>query len=312
MAARGKSAQGSRARRRSRGVRLWSAVTASALLLIMVAQPATASLRFAASAATRSYAADPGKPPTVPKQHTGSAAGLPHVVGKDATASTAALPAGAHGPLAAPKGAVPASSKPPASPVVKPTKSTVRPEIGTTAKTPVKQDLKPVVGNGSFPADGTPGGPAAVGSFNPKSSVEVVAKRTETTSTYLNADGTYTAFAYTRPVHYEKPDGTWADIDTALRATSAGRFATVSSAQSADIAGKAGAGDLESVTLDASHRLGFGLAGAAAVTPVVSGSTATYAGIEPNADLSVSTQWDGISETLVRSEERRVGKECVP
>ncbi|MED4404101.1 DNRLRE domain-containing protein [Metabacillus fastidiosus] len=47
------------------------------------------------------------------------------------------------------------------------------------------------------------------------SSVEVESLRNETTKVYLNTDGSYTAEAYTKPIHYKK-DNKWHDIDNTL------------------------------------------------------------------------------------------------
>ncbi len=54
------------------------------------------------------------------------------------------------------------------------------------------------------------------GGFDAKHSTEIVAKRTASTSTYQNPDGTFTLLDYSKPVHYQKADGSWADIDTSL------------------------------------------------------------------------------------------------
>ncbi|WP_066224453.1 DNRLRE domain-containing protein [Metabacillus fastidiosus] len=47
------------------------------------------------------------------------------------------------------------------------------------------------------------------------SSVEVESLRNETTKVFVNKDGSYTAEAYTKPVHYKK-DNKWHDIDNTL------------------------------------------------------------------------------------------------
>jgi len=40
-----------------------------------------------------------------------------------------------------------------------------------------------------------------------------------TSRTFLNADGTYTTEAYTRPIHYMAADNSWRPIDTTLKLT---------------------------------------------------------------------------------------------
>ena len=54
-----------------------------------------------------------------------------------------------------------------------------------------------------------------------------------------------------------------------------------------------------SVRLDAMHSIGYGLQGAAAVTPTVSGSTATYRAIVPGTDLTLAATAMGEKESLV-------------
>ena len=53
------------------------------------------------------------------------------------------------------------------------------------------------------------------------------------------------------------------------------------------------------VTLPTGQTIGYGLDGAADVTAVVDGSTATYPEILPDADLELETLDDGLKETLV-------------
>jgi hypothetical protein len=49
--------------------------------------------------------------------------------------------------------------------------------------------------------------------------------RSEYTRVTRNSDGTLTAEISTRPLHYEKPDGSWAPVDSVLRATSVDGYA---------------------------------------------------------------------------------------
>ncbi|MGW0607846.1 DNRLRE domain-containing protein [Streptomyces sp. NPDC002640] len=46
--------------------------------------------------------------------------------------------------------------------------------------------------------------------------VELVSRRTETSSTYVNPDGTLTSQAYAGPIRVKQEDGSWDEIDTAL------------------------------------------------------------------------------------------------
>src|SRR5205809_6824341 len=45
---------------------------------------------------------------------------------------------------------------------------------------------------------------------------ELIAKRTATSETFRNADGTFTTSAYATPVHYLDPSGAWQKIDSTL------------------------------------------------------------------------------------------------
>ncbi|MBC3844666.1 hypothetical protein GXW82_44195 [Streptacidiphilus sp. 4-A2] len=105
---------------------------------------------------------------------------------------------------------------------------------------------------------------------------------------------------YSRPVHYKQANGTWADIDTALVSQGAdGRWSEKANAQLPSFAGRADDPQLVSIALDATHSVAYGLQGAAPVAARVSGSTVTYPGVLPSADVVYNAQVQGIKESLI-------------
>ena len=46
---------------------------------------------------------------------------------------------------------------------------------------------------------------------------EVVGKRTQTSKTFNNSDGTYTTEIYEAPIHFKDSKGNWKDIDNDLQ-----------------------------------------------------------------------------------------------
>jgi hypothetical protein len=58
----------------------------------------------------------------------------------------------------------------------------------------------------------------------PKVKAELVDKRTESTSTYINPDGSYTVDVSPVRLHYKDPNGAWQVIDTTLVADSDGGY----------------------------------------------------------------------------------------
>lgn len=139
--------------------------------------------------------------------------------------------------------------------------------------------------------------PRAKGQFDVATSVELPAKRTATTDTYKNADGTYTLKASAGRLNYQKQDGSWAALDETLVPTGNG-WTQRADSQKSIFAPTGTSSQLMSLS-DGKNRIGFGLVGASDVTGVVSGDEVTYAGIVKDADLRLYSTTIGIKEEMV-------------
>ena len=211
----------------------------------------------------------------LPGQRGGSAANLSHVASSADTSM--GLPSGP---------AVPTGS------------------AGSVVATPVGNPLGPlsvVTDPLNATSTGVLGGPASVGGsgrgFDPARSVQL-AVTSESTTTWVNPDGTQTAQEFTRPVHYQKPDGSWADIDNTLSADAAGVVHNGGGPTTLSLAA-ADATPVARLALADGNSVGFALAGASSVTPNLSGDTAHYPNVFANTDLSLRAITGGVKETLV-------------
>ncbi len=116
---------------------------------------------------------------------------------------------------------------------------------------------------------------------------------------YQNPDGSYTRKVFDGPVNFRAGDGSWTPIDTNLAKGGNGRWRQKANGVGVDFAAAADDGLLVSVRVDAGHSVGYGLSGAAKVTPTVSGSTVTYAGVLPGTDVVLTSRPGGEEESLV-------------
>ncbi|WP_344667475.1 LamG-like jellyroll fold domain-containing protein [Catenulispora yoronensis] len=135
--------------------------------------------------------------------------------------------------------------------------------------------------------------------FDAAKSTEVVAQRTETSTTFRNPDGSFTLRQYSQPVHVRQADGSWADVDTTLKRDAKGQLAPSTVAMRAEVAGSSDSPAFESFTIDDAHRVDFALSGAATVPAAVDGSSATFAGVFPQTDITVTAGASSLKETLV-------------
>ena len=259
----------------------------------------------------------------VPVQQTGTAAGRPHRV-----SASADLGRGVDGHL------VSGSSQRLSGPVAADNLARV-PGAVRAAVRPKPLKL-PAQGKSAREVVSALKAPAAVHKtgFNSKTSRELPPTRADQV-VYSNADGTKTAFDYENPVNYRLPDGKWAAISTSLvpspfisassgagiqtpvtaspspsaltspSAASAGApadgWTEKSESEPESFAASADAPALVTVPLDGSHSVSFGLSGAAAVPGAASGSTVSYADVQPGSSVSFTAGTGLVKEAIVLS-----------
>ncbi|MEU7905922.1 LamG-like jellyroll fold domain-containing protein [Actinoplanes sp. NPDC049118] len=159
--------------------------------------------------------------------------------------------------------------------------------------------------------------PAAGGenSFDPARSTKVDGRSNASTDVFQNPDGTQTAKVSTGKLNYKGSDGKWRPIDTTLVRGGDGRLKTSANAFGTSLAAPAKpaaaglravdaqarpmAEDLARITLPSGEEFGYGLQGAAAVTPTVKGQEASYPEILPGVDLQMRTLATSLKEILV-------------
>jgi RHS repeat-associated protein len=210
-----------------------------------------------------------------------------------------------------PKTAVPQSSKP------APIRFPVR---GRPGRQTVTAQPKPPV---ALPA---------LRGFDPKTSREIPAQSSANKVVYANADGTRTARVYQSPVNWQRPGGSWTPIDTSLvpvgpvtasmtpsigpspdsgapsllpsptesLETGLRGWMERSAAQEEVFAPFADQGPLVRLSLDASHTVGFSIAGAAHTAGVVGANTVTYPGaLGAAGDIRFTAGTGSVEEQLV-------------
>jgi hypothetical protein len=127
----------------------------------------------------------------------------------------------------------------------------------------------------------------------------MAAKSTANSDFYQNADGSYTRRTAAGTINYRDSAGTWQPIDTSVVKGAGGRWQEKANSLAVDFAPSAADPALVHVSLDGSHGLTYGLAGAAPSAPAVSGSTATYPSVLPATDLVVAPTAIGAEESLI-------------
>ncbi|MDJ0383208.1 LamG-like jellyroll fold domain-containing protein [Streptomyces sp. G-G2] len=135
--------------------------------------------------------------------------------------------------------------------------------------------------------------------FDARTSKRNATKSTATSDYFENADGSYTRDLTQLPKNYQDPSGTWQPIDTSVHDGADGRLHQAAGASAVDFARSAADTSLVHLAVDSGHTMSYGLQGAAAVAPVVSGSTATYKGVLPQTDLVLEPSTVGLKEALV-------------
>lgn len=135
--------------------------------------------------------------------------------------------------------------------------------------------------------------------FAAATSKRVAAKSTANSDYYQNADGSYTRRITEYPVNYRDPSGNWQPINTSVVKGAGGQWQEAANSLAVNFAPSADDPALVHVSLDSSHGLTYGLAGAAAVAPTVSGSTAIYPNVLPSTDLVLQPTAVGTEESLI-------------
>lgn len=142
------------------------------------------------------------------------------------------------------------------------------------------------------------------GAFDEDTSVLVPEKAEQNTDVYANADGSFTQVVSSRPVNFQDESGDWQPIDTTLVADG-GRLETAANSVQVSLAAGTVAArgvstpDLVTITLPGGQVIAYSIQGAAAVKPVVEGSTALYRDMLPHTDVEVTAFESGEKETLV-------------
>jgi RHS repeat-associated protein len=135
--------------------------------------------------------------------------------------------------------------------------------------------------------------------FSARTSERLPSKSTATSDYFQNADGSHTRRMAQLPINYRDAAGGWRPIDTRLRSGSDGRWHESANSLAVDFASSAADPALSRFGIGGGREVSYGLQGAAAVAPVVSGATATYRGVLPGTDLTLSPTALGIKESLV-------------
>src|SRR5262249_8238016 len=127
---------------------------------------------------------------------------------------------------------------------------------------------------------------------------ELPERRTATSTTRRNGDGSYTTTIYSAPVNYRGPDGSMHPIDTALYPVHTDGYAWRSGANGFQARLKSVAGG-DLVELQMGGRiLRMSAEGASAAPAGRSGSQVSYRGAFPGADLLYQVTATGVKETI--------------
>ncbi|MFY1695934.1 LamG-like jellyroll fold domain-containing protein [Solwaraspora sp. WMMA2101] len=149
--------------------------------------------------------------------------------------------------------------------------------------------------------------------FEPETSRRDARASRSNMDVYVNADGSKTVEISTGRVNYQAADGSWRPVDSTL--TRRGdRWTVTDNSLGISLADTAEASPepLVELTLPAGGSLGWSLAGAAAVTPTVTGATAIYPKVLPGTDLELVARPDGVKETLILASPRAASEWVFP
>ncbi|MEU5380719.1 LamG domain-containing protein [Streptomyces sp. NPDC005968] len=128
--------------------------------------------------------------------------------------------------------------------------------------------------------------------------VEVVAERTEYSTTYANPDGsTFNLKQSAVPVRVAQPSGAWATPDATLTRREDHRIAPKAAVAGVSFSGGGDGTDLVSIAEDG-HTLTVGWPGSLPA-PTLDGDSAIYANVLPDVDLRMTATTEGYREVLV-------------
>ena len=134
--------------------------------------------------------------------------------------------------------------------------------------------------------------------------VEVTAERSESSSTWVNPDGSVTTEQFAAPVRFKNDKGEWASFNTDLVEKADGSLAPASVPEGVVLAGEVKGTDAQPA--EVASLSGGAADSQIAVTwpdtlgaPRVEGSTATYAKAWPGIDLRVTATRDGFEQSFV-------------
>lgn len=128
--------------------------------------------------------------------------------------------------------------------------------------------------------------------------LELPGKRTATSNTYLNADGSFTTAVASSPVNYRDASGAWQPIDTRLVASSDSAYAYENAAGPFKARFKATAGDGFVQFSAAGQSFALGLKGASQSAARAHGNAVDYAGALPGTTVGYRVLSTGIKETM--------------
>ena len=134
----------------------------------------------------------------------------------------------------------------------------------------------------------------------PRDRVELVERRTPTSKTFRNPDGTFATELHAAPIHYRDPGRGLRPISSrVVRAAAAGDYAWQNEANSFDVQFKSRLDDRYLRFAVGGRAFTLTLEGAAMRNATVTGSRVTYADALPGVDLRYDLSARGVKETLV-------------
>jgi hypothetical protein len=157
----------------------------------------------------------------------------------------------------------------------------------------------PLLNEPAFAGDAAPTAATPAARQGTGTRSEIVSERTDSTTSWANADGTTTVETFTGPIRVKQPDGSWRPIDTTLVAEDG---AVRPKTAAADISFSAGGSGAPLAEVSRGGRtLGLDWPGKLP-EPRLDGPTAVYPGAVEGGDLVVTALKEGFSHSVVLHE----------